>query len=71
MNTEQNSSIASQSKTSSLQDTSTNISFTSAIDCDSIISTNRPSTIGRTTAAIVTSFALPGVDIVICEKAND
>ncbi|CAF1492228.1 unnamed protein product [Rotaria sordida] len=71
MTTKQDSIISSQLVASSLQDTSTNASFISSICCNSITSTNLPSTIGRTTAAIVPSFALPGVDIVIYEKAND
>ncbi|CAF1464570.1 unnamed protein product [Rotaria sordida] len=71
MTTKQDSIISSQSATSSLQDTSTNASFISSICCNSITSINLPSIIGRTTAAMVPSFALPEVDLVIYEKVND
>jgi hypothetical protein len=66
----QNTIISAQIITSNLPVTSPLTSSTSLV-CDSTVSFPLHSTEGRTTAAIVPSLTLPGVDIVIYETVDD
>ena len=69
MNIEQYSMIPLESTTQYEQHSSTIVPLTLSI-CNSTKSLDYPSTKGRTTAAIIPSLKLPGVDVVIYEKVN-
>ncbi|CAF3790439.1 unnamed protein product [Rotaria sp. Silwood1] len=69
MDAESGSIPSAQPVSSNHQDTSYDLSFTLSTH-HSMRALNQPYTIGRTTAAIIPSLAIPDVDMVIYEKVH-
>jgi hypothetical protein len=70
MDVERDTDVSTSSSASSLHATGTSVSSTSEL-YNLLMSLTPSSTKGRTTAAIIPSLTLPGVDVVIYEAVDD